>query len=71
MVKGINIEDIEDSQKVGIRPQLVNKKDGELVMDFVVDSTENSYHILNSISPAFTCSMAFSKFISKEIVKVL
>jgi len=71
MVTGINIEDIEDSQKVGIRPQLVNKKDGDLVMDFVVDNTENSYHILNSISPAFTCSMAFSKFISKEIVKLL
>ena len=67
----LKIEDIEDSQKVGIRPQLVDNSNGNLVMDFVVDSTENSFHILNSISPAFTCSMAFSKFIGKKIENLL
>ena len=49
--------------KVGIRTQLVNWKTKELVMDFVVESTKNSVHILNAISPAWTSAPAFSKYI--------
>jgi hypothetical protein len=35
----------------------------ELVMDFVVENGENSTHVLNAVSPAFTCAFSFSKFI--------
>ncbi len=66
LVPELTIEDIEDSPKVGIRPQLVDWKKKKLVMDFVVIKDGDSIHILNAISPAFTCSMAFAKHIVSE-----
>ncbi|MCZ6685532.1 MAG: L-2-hydroxyglutarate oxidase [Candidatus Dadabacteria bacterium] len=62
----VKMDDIQDTPKVGIRPQLVDWKSKELVMDFIVLKDGNSLHILNAISPAFTCSMAFAKHVVKE-----
>ena len=53
----------------GIRAQLLNTKTNELVQDFIVEHTHNSTHILNAISPAFTCSFAFAEYIILEIEK--
>tara|TARA_Y100001954_G_C15794737_1_gene597028 strand:+ start:594 stop:1793 length:1200 start_codon:yes stop_codon:yes gene_type:complete len=47
----------------GIRAQLLDTSSLELLMDFVIEGDESSTHILNAVSPAFTCSMPFSKFI--------
>ena len=63
LVPELKIEDIEDTPKVGIRPQLVDWESKQLVMDFIVIKDVNSLHILNAISPAFTCSMAFAKHV--------
>jgi len=63
LVPEINISDIEDTPKVGIRPQLVDWDSKNLVMDFIVLKDGDSVHILNSISPTFTCSMAFAKHV--------
>ncbi len=49
------------SQKCGIRPQLIDRETKKLMMDFVVEKTENSLHLLNLISPAFTSSMTMAK----------
>ena len=57
------------SSKAGIRPQLVNVETNELVMDFVIERFENTVHILNSISPAFTSSMYFAELVVKEYVQ--
>lgn len=54
-------EDLIPSNKVGIRPQLV-RRTGELEMDFQVEKTDRTLHILNAISPAFTCSLAAAPF---------
>lgn len=51
----------------GIRAQLLNKKTNELVQDFVVEYGSNSTHILNAVSPAFTCSFAFAKYVVNQI----
>jgi len=51
----------------GIRAQLLNTKTNELVQDFVVEHGKNSTHVLNAVSPAFTCSFAFAKYVVKEI----
>jgi (S)-2-hydroxyglutarate dehydrogenase len=51
----------------GIRAQLLNTKTNELVQDFVVEHGINSTHILNAVSPAFTCSFAFAKYVIEEI----
>ncbi|RXK03743.1 L-2-hydroxyglutarate oxidase [Arcobacter sp. CECT 8989] len=53
----------------GIRAQLLNKKTNELVQDFVLEHSKNSTHILNAVSPAFTCSFAFAKYVVNEIEK--
>ncbi len=41
----------------GIRAQLVDSR-GKLVEDFVLEHTENSSHILNGVSPAFSSALA-------------
>jgi len=66
LVPELKIEDIEDSPKVGIRPQLVDWRSKKLVMDFIILKDGDSLHILNAISPAFTCSMAFAGHIVDE-----
>ena len=65
MVKSIG-DDFEPIP-AGIRAQLLNTKTDELVQDFVVEHNVNSTHILNAVSPAFTCSFAFAKYIVDEI----
>jgi L-2-hydroxyglutarate oxidase LhgO len=68
LVKEIAPEDMLPSAKAGIRPQLVNIRTSQLVMDFVIEEAEHSVHILNSISPAFTSSMYFAELVVKEHV---
>lgn len=50
----------------GIRAQLLNKRTFQLEMDFIMEGDEKSLHILNAVSPAFTCSFALAKYIVKE-----
>ena len=65
MVK--NIDNNFKKMPSGIRAQLLNIQNNKLVQDFVVEHTKESTHILNAVSPAFTCSFAFAKYIVKEI----
>ena len=67
MVPELKLEDIQDTPKVGIRPQLVDWNNKQMVMDFVIIKDGDSLHILNAISPAFTCSMAFAKHVVDQI----
>ena len=57
--------------KAGIRAQLLNTNSHSLEMDFIYEGDQKSFHILNAVSPAWTCAIPFSKFIVKEINKVL
>ncbi|MCC6954046.1 MAG: L-2-hydroxyglutarate oxidase [Deltaproteobacteria bacterium] len=47
----------------GIRAQLIEKKTLKLVMDFIVEGDSSSVHVLNAISPGFTCSVPFSEYV--------
>jgi len=58
--------DILPHVKVGIRPQLVRADTLELVMDFVVEDGPSSTHVLNTISPGFTCANPFARYIVKR-----
>ncbi len=55
----------------GIRAQLFDKSTKRLENDFVLINKKNTFHILNSISPAWTCSLINAKetisIISKKI----
>ena len=64
LVKSFDPDLFERAQKVGIRPQLVNWKTKELVMDFLVEAKDETVHVLNPISPAFTSSMDLARTIA-------
>lgn len=49
--------------KPGIRAQLVERNSNNLVMDFVVEGDAYSTHVLNAVSPAFTCALPFAKYV--------
>ena len=49
------------SGKVGIRPQLMNLRYKKLEIDFIIEGTPSSMHVLNAISPAFTSAFTFSE----------
>lgn len=70
LVKNLEPDWLLPTQKVGIRSQLIDWQSAELVMDFMVERAENSVHILNAISPAFTSSMAFAEYIVDEYITV-
>ena len=51
----------------GIRAQLVSKKTNNLVMDFIIEQDNKSLHILNAVSPAWTCALSFSEYVVDQI----
>ena len=67
LVKKIDINNFGGYSSPGIRAQLFDKSCSNLVMDFVVEHGERSTHILNAVSPAFTCSLAFVKYVVDNI----
>jgi L-2-hydroxyglutarate oxidase LhgO len=67
LVKTIDPDKLGDYSTPGTRAQLLDREKMRLTMDFVVEYGENSTHILNAVSPAFTCAFSFSRFIVDEI----
>ena len=63
MVKQINTAGFNQWSKPGIRAQLLNTTTKELVQDFVVEGDSRSVHLLNAVSPAFTCSFPFAAWV--------
>ncbi|MBF0593989.1 MAG: L-2-hydroxyglutarate oxidase [Candidatus Omnitrophica bacterium] len=52
----------------GIRAQLLDKTTSLLVQDFVVEADKDSVHVLNAVSPAFTCAFPFAQFLWREYI---
>ena len=50
-----------------IRAQLLDLKSRKLEMDFVFQHDDRSMHVLNAVSPGFTCSLPFSRHICDQI----
>lgn len=68
MVKQLDTAGFNQWSKSGIRAQLLNTTTKELVMDFVVEGDAHSVHILNAVSPAFTCSFPFAAWVVDHYV---
>lgn len=47
----------------GIRAQLADVEQRRLVMDFVCEGDDRSMHVLNAVSPGFTCSLPFARYV--------
>jgi L-2-hydroxyglutarate oxidase LhgO len=53
--------------KPGIRAQLYDIRRHTLEMDFVLEGDNRSLHILNAVSPGFTCAMAFAEHVADQV----
>ena len=53
--------------KPGIRAQLIDTRDNTLVTDFCYEGDQHSFHVLNAVSPAFTCALPFSRFLVQQM----
>jgi L-2-hydroxyglutarate oxidase len=51
----------------GIRAQLLDIKNRKLEMDFVIEGDARSTHLLNAVSPGWTCSIPFARHIVDQI----
>ena len=51
----------------GIRAQLFDRGRSRLVMDFCYEGDGRSMHVLNAVSPAFTCSFPFADLVCDAI----
>ena len=68
LVENINQNAYRKWAKPGIRAQLIDLKNRKLEMDFVLEGDENSMHVLNAVSPGWTCSIPFSAYIVDRII---
>jgi L-2-hydroxyglutarate oxidase LhgO len=66
LVKRLDARRFGDYTQPGIRAQLVNLRTDELVMDFIIEHAEDSTHVLNAVSPAFTSAFSFANHIVDE-----
>ena len=54
--------------KPGIRAQLIDKRSLTLIQDFVVEGDKYSVNILNAVSPAFTASFPFARYVVEKYI---
>lgn len=60
----LKAEDIVKRRKAGIRDETVNNKTYKLEMDYILTNVDHSLHVLNSVSPVLTGSLAFAELIA-------
>lgn len=70
LAEDIKIENYTQWGKPGIRAQLLNTETGVLEMDFKFEGDDKSFHVLNAVSPAFTCAIPFARLMIDEIEKL-
>lgn len=56
--------------KAGLRAQLFDKQSKTLVNDFIFINKNHMCHILNAVSPGFTCSFSIADYLTREVVAV-
>jgi len=67
LLEGVRPDQFRQWGKPGIRAQLLDVRKRRLEMDFVVEGDDRSMHVLNAVSPAFTCSMPFADYVCNRI----
>jgi len=68
MVRDVDSERFDSWSVPGIRAQLLDIRTLELVQDFVVEGDERSVHVLNAVSPAFTCAFPFAEWVVDSMI---
>jgi (S)-2-hydroxyglutarate dehydrogenase len=71
LLDGVELSHFQKWGPPGIRAQLLDLKQRKLEMDFILEGDRGSMHVLNAVSPAFTCSLPFSRYVSERIATLL
>jgi (S)-2-hydroxyglutarate dehydrogenase len=67
LISGVDRADYRQWGRPGIRAQLMDLRSRTLVMDFLIEGDATSLHVLNAVSPAWTCSMPFADHVVDAI----
>jgi len=68
LVPDVSIINNWEKGNAGIRAQLVDLKTGVLVEDFSIKEFQNSLHLLNGISPGWTCALPFGRYLADHFI---
>ncbi len=71
LAEGVNIKHYRRWGPPGIRAQLLNIRTKMLETDFFMEGDGQSMHILNAVSPGFTCALPFADYVCDQIDKQL
>ncbi len=67
LLQGVHKSQYKKWGPPGIRAQLLDLRGKKLEMDFILESDDKSMHILNAVSPAFTCAFPFAEYVCRKI----
>ncbi|MEE8396947.1 MAG: L-2-hydroxyglutarate oxidase [bacterium] len=67
LLSGVRPENYRRWGRAGIRAQLMEIGTRKLEMDFVFEHDDRSLHVLNAVSPGFTCSLPFARHVCEAI----
>ncbi len=70
MVQKIDPNGFTEFTSPGIRAQLLDTRENRLVQDFIVEGDRDSVHVLNAVSPAFTCAFPFTEFVVNKYILI-
>ncbi len=70
LLTGVEPEDYRHWGRPGIRAQLLDLRSRQLVMDFCLEGDERSLHVLNAVSPAWTCALPFAGHVVDEALRL-
>jgi L-2-hydroxyglutarate oxidase len=65
LATGVEQKHYQRFGKPGIRAQLLDTRTRNLVMDFMIEGDDRSTHVLNAVSPAWTCSIPFAEHVAR------
>lgn len=71
LADGVKRGDYRRWGRPGIRAQLMDIEKKTLVMDFLLEGDAGSMHVLNAVSPAFTCAMPFAEHVCDRVEGML
>ena len=71
LAEGVDIKHYRRWGPPGIRAQLLNIRTKMLETDFFMEGDGQSMHILNAVSPGFTCALPFADYVCDQIDKQL
>jgi (S)-2-hydroxyglutarate dehydrogenase len=71
LAHGVRPEQYTRWGEPGIRAQLLDINNRRLVMDFVIEGDADSTHLLNAVSPGWTCSIPFARHAVDQIEKAM